>query len=166
MKFLRVGLIQTFLCPALLFCFLVGEADLLQAQVNLEEGLVAYYPFKGNSNDASGNNNHPVFNNANLTSDRFGQPNEAYHFNGVDNYMQILNSPSLNMPNTELSLSLWVKVNGFNPNCGGSTLIKKGREGLDRTGYYYLRFSDDNFKKGRGATCPAVPPGYGSSKFL
>jgi hypothetical protein len=34
------------------------------SQVNLNNGLVAYYPFNGNANDASGNGNNATFNNA------------------------------------------------------------------------------------------------------
>jgi hypothetical protein len=30
----------------------------LDAQVDLQKGLVAYYPFNGNANDESGNGNH------------------------------------------------------------------------------------------------------------
>src|SRR5256885_16568574 len=75
-------------------------------------GLLAYYPFTGNANDASGNNNNPVFNNATLTSDRFGNAGRAYSFNGIDNYMRIPNSPSLN-PANQISICVWVKVAGF-----------------------------------------------------
>ena len=46
-------------------------ANICYSQVDLNAGLVAYYPFTGNANDASGNNNNPVFNNATLTSDRY-----------------------------------------------------------------------------------------------
>ena len=60
-----------------------------KAQVNLANGLIAYYPFSGNANDASGNGNNAVFNNATLTTDRFGNPNSAYYFDGVSNYIQI-----------------------------------------------------------------------------
>jgi uncharacterized protein YecT (DUF1311 family) len=44
-------------------------------------GLVAYYPFNGNANDESGNNNNGTVVGASLTSDRFGNPNKAYSFN-------------------------------------------------------------------------------------
>ena len=71
----------------LLLCLLFNISN---AQVNLSAGLAAYYPFTGNANDVSGNNN-PSFNNATLTTDRFGNPNSAYHFNGTNNYMQIPN---------------------------------------------------------------------------
>src|SRR5688572_11119992 len=78
------------------------------SQVNLTLGLKAYYPFSGNANDVSGNNNNPVFSNAILTADRLGNPNSAYHFNGTSTYMRIPNSASLNMTN-HMSISLWVK---------------------------------------------------------
>src|SRR5215469_6940919 len=82
------------------------------SQVDLSKGLMAYYPFNGNANDASGNGNNPIFNNATLTADVYGNPNSAYHFNGVDNYMEIPNSASLNMGNT-ISICAWVKPTGF-----------------------------------------------------
>ncbi len=86
--------------------------NLCFAQVNLNLGLKAYYPFSGNANDVSGNANNPVFNNATLTADRFGNPNSAYHFNGNTSYMQIANSTSLNLPN-KMSVALWVSLQDF-----------------------------------------------------
>jgi len=59
-----------------LFCF----CGTIQAQVNLDKGLVAYYPFNGNANDESENGNNGTVNGATLTSDRFGIPNSAYRF--------------------------------------------------------------------------------------
>ncbi len=112
------------------------------SQINLSAGLVAYYPFNGNAIDASGNNNNPIFNNASLTSDRFGFPNTAYHFNGTDNYMQIPNNTTLNFGNT-MSLAAWVKVTGFYPGtCHGNRIIMKGDIEYG-TGNYYLTFDDN-----------------------
>src|SRR5689334_10454257 len=82
------------------------------AQVNLTQGLMAYYPFNGNANDASGNANHPSVTNATLTADKAGSPNSAYRFNGIDNYIRIPNRPTLNTTN-KISLSVWVKAAGF-----------------------------------------------------
>ena len=42
---------------------------------NLQNGLVGYWPFCGNANDASGNGNNGVLNGATLTTDRFGNAN-------------------------------------------------------------------------------------------
>jgi gliding motility-associated-like protein len=52
------------------------------AQVNLTQGLLAYYPFNGNANDATGNGLNGTVNNAQPTADRFGNPNSAYYFDG------------------------------------------------------------------------------------
>ncbi|HNN72742.1 MAG TPA: hypothetical protein PKG89_15945, partial [Ferruginibacter sp.] len=60
-----------------LLFLLLSLFNYCQAQVNLNQGLQAYYPFNGEARDLSGNNNHPVFNNAGFTSDRFGRKNHA-----------------------------------------------------------------------------------------
>ena len=96
------------------------------AQVNLSKGLMAYYPFNGNALDSSGNGNNPSFNNATLTTDRFGNANSAYYFNGNGSYMQIANSATLNT-GKQLSISLWVNANGFyQGSCTGNYVLTKG----------------------------------------
>ena len=55
---------------------------------NLQNGLVGYWPFCGNANDESGNGNDGVVNGATLTSDRFGNANSAYSFDGVDDWIE------------------------------------------------------------------------------
>ena len=52
-------------------------------------GLVAYYPFNGNANDASGNGNNGTVYGATLTADRFGSVASAYEFNGTNAYIVI-----------------------------------------------------------------------------
>jgi hypothetical protein len=71
-------------------------------------GLVAHYPFAGNALDASGNENHPYSVTAQLTEDRYGQPNSAYSFNGGGNWIKIPDSPSLRVSDG-LTISAWVK---------------------------------------------------------
>jgi hypothetical protein len=51
------------------------------------DGLVAYYSFDGNANDQSGNGHDGSVNGATLTTDRFGTPNSAYSFDGIDDYI-------------------------------------------------------------------------------
>ncbi len=126
---------------------IISNASL--AQLSPERGLKAYYPFNGNANDASGNNNNPVFNNATLTSDRFGKPNSAYHFNGIDNYIRIPNSPSLNLKH-EITLSVWVRPTGFfHGTCHASSILTKGG-GNYLPGDYALRFDDALITNGMG----------------
>lgn len=124
----------------LIILFLISNTAL--AQVDLSLGLKAYYPFSGNANDVSGNNNNPSFNNATLANDRFGTANSAYQFNGINNYMQIPNSPTLNMTN-QISIALWVKPMGYYTGlCANNMLVMKGNTDYI-TDDYFLRFADE-----------------------
>jgi hypothetical protein len=71
------------------------------------DGLVANYPFNGNANDVSGNGNNGLVFGATLTSDRFGNPDSAYHFGGSGDYVFIATSPSLNITG-DLTIAAWV----------------------------------------------------------
>ena len=52
--------------------------------------LIAYYPFNGNVNDESSNENNGTNFGASLTTDRFGNENAAFQFDGVDDYIEII----------------------------------------------------------------------------
>ena len=56
-------------------------------------GLVGWWPFNGNANDESGNGNNGIVNGATLTTDRNGNINSAYSFDGNSNIS--LNNVSL-----------------------------------------------------------------------
>ncbi|HET7000871.1 MAG TPA: hypothetical protein VFI33_06170, partial [Puia sp.] len=78
---------------------------------NLNYGLVAYYNFNnGNLNDSSGRGNNIIFNNATVTSDRFGRAGNAYRFTGGA-YMRVPNSVTLNQ--TQITMMAIVRMNGF-----------------------------------------------------
>ena len=79
--------------------------------IDLESGLVAHYPFIGGSTeDFSGNGNHGTRYGATKTTDRFGNSDCAYSFDGVDDYIQILNNEKMNFPyNQDFSIGLWCK---------------------------------------------------------
>ena len=47
-------------------------------------GLVGWWPFNGNANDESGNGLNGIVNGATLTTDRFGIPNRAFSFDGIN----------------------------------------------------------------------------------
>nr|MBP6624795.1 LamG domain-containing protein [Chitinophagaceae bacterium] len=70
---------------------------------------IASYPFNGNANDAIGSNNGTV-NGATLTTDRFGNANSAYSFDGVDDNISINHNAVFNLNN--YSISVWFKYNG------------------------------------------------------
>ena len=92
--------------------FLIGISISTFAQIPTA-GLVAYYPFNGNTNDGSGNNYNGTVNGASLTNDRFGNPNSAYSFDGINDNIT-LNS-TLSLTNIQ-SKSVWVYLNSSNPN--------------------------------------------------
>jgi len=73
----------------------------------LKQGLIAHYPFNGNANDVSSNANNGVVIGASLTTDRFGLINRAYQFDGIDDYISVPNSNSLNQFNGDFSISFW-----------------------------------------------------------
>ena len=70
-------------------------------------GLVGYWPFNGNANDASGNGNNGTNNGATLTADRFGNANKAYSFDGVDDFI----NAGQNITFSNYTISSWVLLN-------------------------------------------------------
>jgi uncharacterized protein (TIGR02145 family) len=76
-------------------------------------GLVGWWGFNGNAQDNSGNGNHGIVNGATLTTDRFGNQNGAYSFDGVDDYIQIESTNGLNSI-SGISMSIWFNWNGPN----------------------------------------------------
>jgi hypothetical protein len=71
-------------------------------------GLVGYWPFNGNANDESGNGHNGTVSGATLTTDRFGNANKAYSFNGTSNY--IMTNYTGVLGNNNRTICAWVKV--------------------------------------------------------
>lgn len=85
-------------------------------------GLVAYYPFDGNGNDASGNGyNLTVVGNPGFVPGRFG---EAMSLNGTGNQYATrpVSDPAFNLGASDFTLQIWVD---FNSHPGEQTLIEK-----------------------------------------
>jgi hypothetical protein len=81
------------------------------------DGLVAYYPFNGNANDESGNGNDGTVNGATLTTDRLGNANSAYSFDGVDDYIKVIESPVIDFQNSNsFTIAFWTKTSSPKPN--------------------------------------------------
>lgn len=85
---------------------------------NINDSLLIHYTFDGNAEDQSGNNHHGNVN-ATLTDDRFGNPNSAYSFNGVNEFIDLPNKLSLK-PDLSVTVSFWVK---FNEIAGDQTTV-------------------------------------------
>lgn len=76
------------------------------------DGLIAYYPLDGNANDMSFNNNNGVVLGPTLTTDRFGNPNSAYLFNGTTDYIRVADHPTLR-PTEAVTVSAWANAEDF-----------------------------------------------------
>ncbi len=130
-------------------------SDLACQEVDLKEGLVLYYPFNGNADDASGNNvNGKVFG-ATLTADRNGNKNSAYRFDGDRDYVEVGSTSDFNFihDGSDFTISTWVKHNTEVEKSGilGNTI------GGDRKGFFLgLRGNDVYFAVGRTTPYPVV----------
>jgi trimeric autotransporter adhesin len=91
-----------------MFCLVTIHNPLFsQAPTN---GLVAYYPFTGNPNDASGYGRNGVTSGGiALTTDRYGNSGQAYLFNGSNAGIAV-NSWNTITGNTPRTMSIWFKT--------------------------------------------------------
>ena len=83
-------------------------------------GLVSAYVFSGNANNVYGNGTNGVVNNATLTTDRLGNANSAYSFNGTDCSIDLGINSEINGILTDFTFSYWVY--NTNMSAGGGVL--------------------------------------------
>ncbi|MEZ4721143.1 MAG: LamG-like jellyroll fold domain-containing protein [Flavobacteriales bacterium] len=92
-QFNQAGLFEVVVYASDSDCGLYDTVQVLVEQVcisnySLDDGLQLYYPFSGNANDASGNNINGIVNGgASLSTDRYGNANSAYSFDGVNDWI-------------------------------------------------------------------------------
>lgn len=99
----------------LLLIFFLLSGFILSAQVPSyvsTNGLQGFWPFTGNANDVSGNAHHGTVNGAALASDRFGNLNASYNFNGSSDYISVASTSSLS-GYSDMSISAWINVSSF-----------------------------------------------------
>jgi len=75
---------------------------------NLNDDLIAYFPFNGNSNDESGNNHHASNNGGLWVEDRFGNSTSAISMDGND--WLTLPDEIRFQPLSSSSISCWIKT--------------------------------------------------------
>lgn len=115
----------------------------LDARADLTNGLVAFYPFNGNANDASGHGLNGTVFNATLANDRFGNPASAYSFTGSsDCYISVPSAPALQLT-TNLTISFWMNRSSVAPY---ADIICKG----DAEQSYSVTFDTVNANSGIG----------------
>lgn len=92
----------------ILLLLLLAMPAAIQSQPT--QGLVAYYPFNGNTDDESGNGWNGTGTDLTLIQDRFGNANKAYNFNGSTSSIDFGLVP---IPITNFSISVWLNSNEY-----------------------------------------------------
>ena len=106
-------------------------------------GLVGEWLFSGNANDTSGNGNDGTVNGATLTTDRLGNADAAYSFDGSSNILIGETVPAALQVQNEMTISAWIRVgqypssdpdamgmiwgSQYNPTVSGASLWLDGR---------------------------------------
>ena len=75
----------------------------------ITSGLIGYYPFNGSADDESGNGFNGTVNNAVLDTDRNGNPQKAYKFNGNGDEIIVDDNSVLDNAGKSITISCWVK---------------------------------------------------------
>jgi hypothetical protein len=131
---------------ALLAFAAIGTAQTLPSYVPAN-GLVGWWPFNGNANDESGNNNNGTVNGAILSNDRFGHSEKSYYFDGILDFIKINSTNASLQLNGDFSFSIWAKLefngasqhllvkgdnttNEFSLNCREDSTLHFDRQGL------------------------------------
>ncbi len=115
-------------------------------------GLKLYYPMNGNVEDYSGNNFDGDPYGVTYTEDRFGNPNGACHFNGIDNYVNFPDDNELKA-DFPISFSFWVKYDdlSYQKQTVFNTSFEENRStgvwfnSTSSTGRYAVNFGDGNY---------------------
>lgn len=97
---------------------------LVTVRDSLSIGLLAYYPFNNNLNDFSPYKNNGKANDISSATDRFGNANSAFYFNGSTSYIVVKDNQALRLSNTNITLSTWVKLDEYNYSYGVNLLTK------------------------------------------
>ena len=128
-----------------------GEEVSFTISANINNGPIVYYPFNGNANDESGNNLNCTENNVISTTDRFGNNNKAYQFNGNGEITRPDND-LLDITNN-FSISLWFNAANYQ----NQYILQKHHRGIDNDGSWGITIDPNGFVN----FCSA--PNYASS---
>ena len=99
-------------------------------------GLVGWWPFNGNANDESGNGNNGMVNGATLITDRHGNINSAYTFNGVNNFISVSGASAVTY-SSGITISCWYKSTIAGPS-SAQFLVAKGSDNIQ--GHIHLAY--------------------------
>lgn len=123
-----------------LFIFLIALFSLRsfgQCIPDITTGLIADWKLTGNAIDSSASGYDGTVTGATLTTDRCGNINAAYHFNGIgtNQYITVPNQSPLSLSGTDFTISAWIKSDSVLAN--GTILSKRNGAQLSN-GYIYF----------------------------
>jgi hypothetical protein len=110
---------------------LQGNETTQAALINPHPGLVSWWSFNEGigtvAGDSSGNGNNGTISGATWVAGKYGQ---ALSFNGVSNYVSVVDSPGLRLATTDFTITAWV-----NYQSGTWALVSKGYGAHTANGY-------------------------------
>jgi hypothetical protein len=124
----------------LVLSILFYSCDKNEFAPEITDGLVAFYHFDGNAEDASDYNLHGSVYGATPVSDRDGVPNSAYSFDGIDDY--IILGDDFDLP--EWSISFRFKANSIptysidDPFNSWTSLLVSNHPGMQFGGFHIV----------------------------
>jgi Concanavalin A-like lectin/glucanases superfamily/Secretion system C-terminal sorting domain len=98
---------------------------------------VANYPFNNNANDISGNGYHGTVHGATITTDRFGNANAAYYFDGTNDYINTNTSFDFQ----ERSVCVWAK--SYSVSSSNSNVVLVQDANTLTYGGFFITFKDN-----------------------
>lgn len=105
----------------------------------ISDKLIAYYNFDNDASDQTANQQHGIVYGAQLIEGRDEESQNAYLFNGADNYIRFPDRSLFSYPKGQFSLSLWVQPLSHRDS---SLILCKGAGDQDRE--YALGISADS----------------------
>jgi hypothetical protein len=139
--------IQKLLLIFFALCLIAGlsscEDVLVTEPVHLEDGLLVHYAFNGNVDDETGSYDDGEAVGATLTTDRDGNENSAYRFDGVNDAIEL--GDILDNVELPVTISAWVK-----PENAANGVVFTSQDNLPIYNGFYL------YAGGRG-----ISTGYG-----
>ncbi|MGW8314718.1 MAG: LamG domain-containing protein [Bacteroidales bacterium] len=108
----------------LLLCLLVLISIPAQ-EINLEDELLLFLPMDGDALDYSGNSVPTLVEGPLLAEDRFGNPESAYQFDGLDDSINLNNNLPL-ITSKSFTICVWAKILGeSSADIGGNTFFEQ-----------------------------------------
>ena len=101
--------------------------------------IVAKYNFTGNAQDINGGGYNGIVHGATLTTDRFGNTNSAFQFDGVDDYIEVPYWTPFNFGLGGFAVSVWIKTT--NSSILGM-IIQKGSTSAYQAPQFWVRCPD------------------------